>query len=293
MGKDGRPIGIGPGQPGYDPSQPLELPEHCLVRLIDVTVKPGKTYEYRMQVRMANPNHNRRDVASVSYAELPELLSDWSSSVSVAVPHELRYYAVDQKEIDKSEGVRKYVGTYTADIPAFRRERQIMLQVHRWLDAVRLNPDSAPLLIGAWTAAERVPVYRGEYVGRKERTELPVWRFSREEFVIATDTSTSKFRKGVEVPFGFEEGGTQPESILVDFHQGRVDYLRNGGAKVTDDSGLEALLLNPDGRLLLLEGARDQADEQRKERLKKVRTHIEDVKHNSTKGGDGPKPLFK
>jgi hypothetical protein len=46
------------------------VPDYCLVRVIDVTVEPGKVYQYRLRVRMANPNFGRKDVAA------PELARD-------------------------------------------------------------------------------------------------------------------------------------------------------------------------------------------------------------------------
>src|SRR5262249_6631450 len=45
--------GVGTGVPGED----ITVPGDCLVRLIDVTIELGKTYQYRLRVRMANPNY--------------------------------------------------------------------------------------------------------------------------------------------------------------------------------------------------------------------------------------------
>lgn len=291
----GSPEGMAPGSPGMvDPTQQLELPEHCLVRLIDVTVQPGRAYEYRLQLRMANPNYGRRDVASPTYATEKELVSEWSKNpIRVRVPLETRYYVVDQKELEAAENPRnRYEGPY-ARVP-INKDRQIVLQIHRWLDTVP-NMGRTPLLVGDWTVAERIPVYRGEYVGRNERVELPVWRYTREEHVIASDSTTGKFRPGIEVNFGLKAGGAQPESILVDFQQGATAYDRvtrrteeNVETKrVTDEYGAEALLLNPDGSLLLLEGGRDAADKEREETLRKVRKRIREVKSKSKPDAGG------
>jgi hypothetical protein len=46
------------------PDREMALPDHCLIRVIDVTVKPGESYQYRIRVRMANPNYGRKDVAN-------------------------------------------------------------------------------------------------------------------------------------------------------------------------------------------------------------------------------------
>src|SRR5439155_10888624 len=120
-----------------------ELPEHCLVRLMDVTVEPGKTYEYRMRVVMANPNFGRKDVANPTYAGTPTLTSDWSQMpIRVHVSAELRYYAVDQGDKDTPPEEATYRGMNCNQ--TINRRRQLWLQAHRW-------PAKAP------TAGSRAP----------------------------------------------------------------------------------------------------------------------------------------
>src|SRR5262249_27922819 len=69
----------------------VQLPKHCLLRVLDVTVEPGNSYQYRLRVRMANPNQGRgssaRAIVSAWY-ECPE---------PVVVPPDVTFYAVDQK----------------------------------------------------------------------------------------------------------------------------------------------------------------------------------------------------
>src|SRR5262249_33560162 len=72
-----------PGVLGTDEAP--SVPEYVLVRFFDFTIKPGETYEYRVQVRMANPNYQRtRDVAYPELAKDPELKP--SKPVLVAEP---------------------------------------------------------------------------------------------------------------------------------------------------------------------------------------------------------------
>jgi hypothetical protein len=52
------------------------IPDYCLLRVIDVTVQPGKVYQYRLRVRMANPNYGRKDVAAPELARDRELCSE-------------------------------------------------------------------------------------------------------------------------------------------------------------------------------------------------------------------------
>lgn len=56
---------------------PAVLPRYCLLRVLDPTVQPGRTYQYRLQVRMANPNYGRKDVAAPGLADAREIRSDW------------------------------------------------------------------------------------------------------------------------------------------------------------------------------------------------------------------------
>src|SRR5262249_40137612 len=134
-----------------------------------------------------------------------------------------------------------------------------------------------PLLFGEWAAAERFPVFRGEYVGQSARVEVPVWQYRREEVVIASDSTTAgKRRPGISVYFGFAPDERSPdEAVLVDFDNGQHGYERVVSRtddavkteKVTDHSGTEALILKPDGRLMLVEGANDFTDENRTKQL--------------------------
>jgi len=292
------PMGMGTGAT----DKPLELPEHCLVRVIDVTVAPGKAYEYRMRVKMANPNLDRKDVANPRYAFGETLLSEWSTMpIRVRVEPELHYYAVDQKEIDRIGDPRnRYEGPYArTEI----KPGMVMLQAHRWLTEAKLNTGT-PLIVGEWSVAERFPVFKGEYVGRSERTKVPVWRYTREMFTIPTDPTlrpdpTGK-KDGIQVDFGYgvKDGNQQPEAILVDFEQGSQTYVpgpggdKPDGTKKTDSMGLQVLMVNPDGRLVLLEGAIDKEDEARKTRLKQVQDRILAVeKAARTPAGFGGTPM--
>jgi hypothetical protein len=288
-----------------------EVPEYCLVRVIDVDVAPGRIYEYRLQIRMANPNLYRQDVASPHYA-LPEngqnteLLSDWSTTpIRVMVPEELIYYAVDQKAFEEAPGYgkpKKYAGedrtSYSPDYMVF--------QAHKWIKEFPLA-SGASLIVGDWAIAERIAVQRGEYIGRPVRVTMPVWRYQRQSYVLTTDDTVRKMKKGqpgLQVPFGYgadTRKAPAPEAILVDFEQsGERSYTRDGRngdeksepRRVTDSAASQALILTPDGRLLLREGALDTFDEGRIARLHDFRSRVEEVKKTSTKtssplGGKG------
>jgi hypothetical protein len=286
VGSSGDPMGMGATD------KPLDLPEHCLVRVIDVSVVPGRAYEYRLRVKMANPNEERKDVANPRYAEPGPLLSEWTDEtkmpIRVRVEPELHYYAVDQMALDKADNPKnRYDGPYwRLDV---NKSNLLILQAHRWLTDVKLNT-GAPLIFGEWSVAERIPVFKGEYIGRSERTKVPVWRYTRETFVIPSITTARKPETkptGLDVDFGYgARGGNQPEAILLDFVRGRqtvervvrrIDEERVETRKVSDEVGVQALVMNPDGRIVLLEGAVDSQDEERSTRVEKVRRRIADV----------------
>jgi hypothetical protein len=134
-----------------------EPPIHNLVRFIDVDVEPGDTYEYRVQVRMGNPNFKRnKEVASPSYADGADLTSDWSKiPIQVKVPEEQNCYVVDQYKADNPNA---------RPIASEDRTRMIPVQIHKWLQTSGLATQNMP--VGDWGIAERVPVYRGEFIGR-------------------------------------------------------------------------------------------------------------------------------
>jgi hypothetical protein len=272
------------------------LPEYCLVRLIDVTVKPDKTYEYRLKILMANPNYHRNDVANPDYAREEKLEADWSQvPIRVTVEPERHYYAVDEVDV---EGRRNY---YKGD--PFRdqyrmpinKSQQVVLQAHLWLEELKTRNDTEPTVLGEWVIAERFPVFRGEYIGRTERVQLPVWRINKEAFEIAADATTRKTRPGVEVHFG-AGGRLDQEPLLVDFVPSEQYYerpvSRAGGPdirRIKDQAGVEALMVAADGKLQVLDGALDLEDATRRTRLNEFQEWVKEVKLTGKKVGPGKK----
>jgi hypothetical protein len=290
--------GTGPAGPeGAAPGQGDTVPDHCLVRVVDVTIKPGQTYEYRLQVRMANPNYQRKDVRSPTYAQGEELKSESWFTVpeKVVAPPELLYYAVDQRELEGRNYDLRKGPNYRVTTPDKDRT---FLQIHKWLEVVRTG--ELPLLVGDWAVAERVPVYRGEYVPRQVRAEVPVWRYTRESFVIAGDPDPRQTRRlgpGIDVNFGHDRPDGV-EAAVVDFEGGSQSHERVLGRtaddkpitrKVVDDSATEVLLLSPDGKLLAHDSAHDVNDKDRKGKLDRYRKRVSEVKNGKARGtGSNP-----
>jgi hypothetical protein len=289
-GKARPPAGVAPA-PGGNAATSV-IPEYCLVRVIDVTIEPGKIYQYRMRVRMGNPNEGRKDVSSPLYAQEPELSpSKWCEvPEKVALPSELVYYAVDQKELgDKDVPYDNTGGRVRLDADS------MVLQIHKWIDRTNVAgvKEKDPVAIGEWAVAERAVVHRGEYVDKVEHVMMPVWNYSQNTFVLPADATGKKNNKTtIEVSFshGLKEG---METILVDFEGGkhtfkvpedetdlsRVFTDRDGRPQkaIEDLAPMDVLLLTPEGKLIGRNSAADAKDSERTKRREVVRKRIHSV----------------
>jgi hypothetical protein len=270
-----------PPNKGGEPVPEANLPpEYVLVRVIDVTIKPGNIYEYRVQVRMANPNFGRTDVASPKYDKDEELeSSDWFIIPDkVVVPPEMVYYVVDQMEVDG--GPRKYQAP-NRNLQSVKQDHQVAFQIHRWLE--NAAPPDKPqeyIPVGEWVVAERLIVGRGEYIGRTLRVEVPIWKDTQENYVIQSGIKDNRKVTGSEISFSHSPN----ESILVDF-AGPEQVAVHGANKITENATTEVLILSYDGKLLAREGERDKADGERQNRLKEWRNRVKTVKEQPPPGG--------
>ncbi len=252
------------------------VPDVCLIRVFDTTIEPGKTYEYRIRVRMASLNSGRQNVGTTGDAESKELTAaEWYVLPQrVAVPTDLNFYAVDQAALDaKTVGSEANPRKYAFPIVPVRAN-QTTLQIQKWLDYMKMNRVELP--VGDWMIAERVVATRGEPIGR-QRVEVPYWRKAQDRFTMATDRPPpkaleQKHSNSVEAPF--ESDGK--ETILVDFRGGEVSSKRMPA--MADAAPVEVLLCTADGKLLARNSAVDAADPDRVHRLEAVRAWIRTVK---------------
>ena len=180
---------------------------------------------------------------------------------------------------------------------------RVWTQIHRWFDWVPVNPAQpreSLTAIGDWGVAEQSAATRGEYIGRWEEVELPVWNTKQEEFVLAQHPDT--YRKkgpGVRVvqhkgvPVDFNTG-----SLLVDFDGGKADlFYRDKDKKenkVRDESAVEALVLTPEGKLIVRDSRIDTDSKDRTDRVKEVGEWIKSVREkvNNRPGGTGKDDIF-
>ncbi len=264
------------------------IPEYVVVRVVDVTVEPGNVYQYRLHVRMANPNFGHTaDVLSPSYGVEKELCperdrkdSDWFVvPKKVSVPPEFHYYAVDQKDLDKQAG-GVYRGIHWRDTPT--PGVQAVFQIQRWLENFTREKGNANLVqAGEWVVAERVLVSRGEYVGRTEKVNVPYWDTSRASFLLAMPTAGTKQKlgeTGIDVDFSLPND----DAILVDFDPGTHSYERRvtrdddkvDTVKFEDKTSGEYLLLLSDGRVTAHNNLVDAKNKDRLEHLKQWRERV-------------------
>jgi hypothetical protein len=266
--RDERPTRPGPREPERQEIDPVT---HCLVRVIDVTVKPGHTYQYRMQVRLANPNYKRdKGLANPQLAREPELTSDrWFVLPDLLAVPELAIYAVDQKVLDGKDekGRDRYKGLNANVYPD---RNAAVLQAHRWLESLPLpgGPARVTVSVGEWSVAERLIVQRGEAIDRYARVEVPIWSDTRESWALMP--AAEKNRKGVDVLFGDPARPT----VLADSESGEQRHPRVR----REQAGGEVLILAPDGRLRAHNTADDSDDRERKARVEAWHKRIEEVR---------------
>ena len=259
------------------------LPEHCLLRVLDTNIEPETVYQYRLQVRMANPNFGRDDVDKET-AERKELLSDWFQVPgAVVVPSECIFYVVDEKRINKRDKPSENDPRWEMWDRDAAPGRDVVLQLHRWVEEMPIGSrgDKTMLPVGDWVIADRVVVARGEYVSRRLKVDLLIWKFPLDSFVLACEDyerAHGKVRTGIKVDFGQDEEKGK-ETILVDFEGGRRVYqlLREPGL-IEDTSRTEVLMLSPDGKLLARNSAADERSVERLARRARWRRQVEALK---------------
>ena len=254
-------------------------PDKILVRFYDTTVEPGMTYQYRVQVRMANPSYkNESKAVSKNITLEKEIRGGWAEMPeSVRVPDELVFYAADEK---RSEG-----HVYNTGAP---------MQVQRWIEKIRTDPSNprSEILVGDWSVLERDIVRRGEYIGAVKETEVPIWWPTLKKYQFALHPEEAKKRgaprssrrQGPGMPVNFNS-----EALLVDFEGGKHTY-QVGANKIVDESPIEVLVLTKDGKLVVHDSKTDTENEERAKRVEEWKTTLRNVKEDSDNKNPSGKP---
>ncbi len=329
FGGDAAPPADGPP----DSEQPAANQEwtpanYCVVRFLDLAIQPNQSYEYRIQIRMANPNYGKPDseVAFPALSKLRELDSDWydvkgpdGQVLRVSIPADLHYYAMDEQAYELSlAGLKKmkrgiYEGMNFGKKPA-DPTRQTVVQIHRWMGMYEFTRGSKTDFygVGDWIVGERMFVYRGELLGQKAPTHVPIWAPEQSGFILAGRPVT---RNVLDKRPTEELTLVKPDRapLLVDFEGGTVTY-RHGGAPVPKNEDgtpveggakpavggnvtmvgttTEVVLLTPDGKLVAHDSATDETDETRVMREEEYTTRVKEAATGkAAEAKPPPKPM--
>ncbi len=296
--------------PQTNPNEPEKkeeaVPDYCLVRFIDTDekLKPGMTYEYRIQIRVVNPNHgkDKKELAYPSLADPEELTSPWwpkegsKQTIRATIEPEFYYYGTELD--DKARQMKEKM-----DPNLVNNKEVTYLQAHRWLERVRVNPNSAspPMPVGDWSVCD-IPVRRGEYIRRTEPVDLPIWSPTGQAFRLAVappppkGTGFTKARPTSGIPVDFEPRGTEPD-LLVDFEGGKVQQSFRPSEKgrtitIREEAAVEYLILRADGTLIVRNSRTDAKDAARKERYDRWKKMVDEARTGKPAGKGGSNDPF-
>jgi hypothetical protein len=266
--------GAGPGAGAGADAKMALIPDYCFIRFLDLTLNAdevnGRAFEYRVRVRLINPNHQRpQEVADPNLAKEKMLYGPWSPVARAVFPHDTYVYASERmRDTD-----RQRRATATDD-----DTDKVWVQVHRWLGIVNAEGMTDPFQrIGAWWV-DRVLVGRGEYIGRYmnypygEKLSKKVPLASNENRMIAwsaVEPDTNRGNKpGIDKEAKFKTLDLLTHVLLVDFQGGYRMRLQDPFARrnVTRDVPGEILLVEPSGRMTAHSQTSDSKDTVRKER---------------------------
>lgn len=273
------PGGVAPGMPGGMAPGGMagsltEMPEveYTLLRFLDIDPRPGYSYQYRIRVKMKNPNHNQFDkVSRKSDATVETLRGPWAQLPEViTIPPESFVYAGDAEEYLREVDVLwKRYGREPKlrDIMEHRQVqegRRAVVQFETWMPQIRIDGSGNKTEpIGTWVVAE-MPVAAGDYIGRRQLVELPLWSASQQAYVLRDLAGGVKIAGVKNQPKGWPVN-FRTLSVLVDFEGGKTKA-NLADRTITDDSATEVLILRPDGKLLVRNSAADREDPARKQR---------------------------
>src|SRR5262249_45851674 len=153
------------------------------------------------------------------------------------VPQDVYYYATDEKPSRDST----------------------VIQVHRWVDKLFKDPQNnqTEAKVGDWTIVEKLPVRRGEYLGKVAETEGPLWNIEKEGFEMAVNPKNKNDKK-LPVDFTVRTFRALDPALLIDYQgqkdlQERLEYRVPDSNKpkvstATDSVPVQLLVLTPEGK---------------------------------------------
>jgi hypothetical protein len=262
-----------------------EPPDYCLVRFLDVTVKVGYIYEYRIQMKCKNPNKGKdKLVGRPDYAKVDELVGPWvdvrfqkdgNLMSGIPIPFETEVYAAPSE----------HKGNLPPD--------QVRLQVQSWLEYIRPQKDNAGYTeqVGDWVVAD-LEASRGQVIQGSKNVKLPLWS------AIVGSSGGYQFKELGKVKAPASQKGTVTLDFpacgtLVDFEGGKTTHRYRYHDKtfdITDDSGIEILIVNYEGRLMARTNAVDEKNATRRDREQVWNTWQKDTEAANEKAPDAGTP---
>lgn len=257
------------------------IPDALPMRFVDVDILPGVVYQYRIRLKLLNPNYGKdKLVATESLSKVDKLYSDWSIiPEEVFVPAESFLYAHRPATIaDIAPLVPLQYQTKET------LKDQVIIQMHVWFESIKHNNRQQP--VGDWVVRDMVAT-KGAPLGRLERVPLPLWDPKESKYYLEVD----------EVKTIPEDVNKLPSKVRINFNVPRTLLMEFEGAKQTyevptvnpkdpslpmykkmeDESNLEILYVGPDG-LLRLQTSGDPREKIIRERREKAwRTWVQDT----------------
>jgi hypothetical protein len=225
--------------------------EYLLVRFVDPTVMPGVTYQYRLKIKLKNPNFGQpaNTVSQASYVKKEILESGWYVVPGqIPIPPEAYVFGMDPVEYEKTVKEKYPKDNAMQALLKVDDRRQAVVQVHRWMPEVRLADSTKKEPVGAWVIGE-MQASPGEFIGRKTLVQLPTWSAEKGYYTLKELPEGLKLKNSTskDPPKGWLVD-LSTDNILVDFDGGRFRG-PIGEKTVTDESAEELLILKPDGTM--------------------------------------------
>ena len=246
--------------------KPSDALEAILCRFVDVKIQQGLSYEYRVRMVAANPNHGKEAlVGRPDFARAEVLKGEWTPVTFKQDNKTMNWISVTPE----SDAF-----AFHADARSVRGDH-IRMEVQEWKSEVRTDPSTKNAdRVGDWVM-EDIDVGRGQYIFGTKEVRLPVWDPAKQKYHFKDLAARVKIgavygKKGL-VPVEFNSG-----SLLVDFEGGK-DTKNLKGKTVQDDAGLEVLIMTYDGRLLVRNDRADYFDTARVSRHDSWKTWVDKV----------------
>jgi len=239
------------------------VPEMALIRLIDPTVEPGKGYQYRVKVKMINPNFGKTNTVNRAVTKQEEIIAkEWTEVKGIAeVPPDVYWYAIDDRH-DQDKAT---------------------IQIHHWLGGLSTDPNSrASLPVANWSILEKAQAFRGEYLGPTGYVKVPVWRTEQAKYMLAKNPK-NRGTSRVAVDFAVRDAANLDPALVIDFEGGKSKKLPMNGRTVVEDVPVQLLVLSSDGKLMVRSTEQDIADGEREKRVKDWKDWVSEVETGGIK----------